>query len=92
MIELTFRFKSGGTSHDVSVRLFDVKQVREVDSSAPWDISVTIMWGTEVAFDRPLSGADPLHAVELAANYAAKYLQGRAEDEGGTLEPPITPP
>ena len=47
--------------------------------------------GDEVAFDRQLAGADPLHAVELAAQFASKYIRGRAEDEGGTLEPPIAP-
>ncbi|AUX25426.1 uncharacterized protein SOCEGT47_059730 [Sorangium cellulosum] len=71
--------------------MFDLKQVRSADSSAPWDISVTITWGGEIAFDRPLSGADPLHAVELAARFAASYLRGRAQDEGGTLDPPIWP-
>src|SRR3954468_22503316 len=91
MIELTFQFKSGDASQDIVVRLFDVKQVRDAGSSAPWDVSVTIVWGGKIAFDRPLAGADPLHAVELAAQFAGKYLRGRAEDEGGTLEPAIAP-
>lgn len=89
MIELTFRFKSGDVSEDISVRLSDVKQVRGDDDSAPWDIGVTITWGRMILFDRPLAGADPLHAVELAAHFAADYLRGRAQDEGGTLEPQI---
>jgi hypothetical protein len=66
-------------------------QPRGADDPAPWDISVTIVWGDEGAFDRQLAGADPLHAVELAAQFASKYIRGRAEDEGGTLEPPIAP-
>lgn len=90
MIELQYRF-NGNMPRDITVRLFDVKQVRDADDSAPWDISVTIVWGSETAFDRPLAGADPLHAVELAAQFASKYIRGRAEDEGGMLEPPITP-
>jgi len=89
MIELKYQFK-GDKPRDITVRLGDVKQVRPDDSSAPWDISVTIMWGDEVAFDHPLAGADPLHAVELAAKYASGYINGRAQDEGGQLEPPIT--
>jgi hypothetical protein len=92
MIELTFSFKSGEVSQDITVRLFDVKQVRGADSPAPWDVSVTITWGGTIAFDRPLAGSDPLHAVELAAQFAATYLHGRAQDEGGLLEPAITPP
>ncbi len=59
---------------------------READSSAPLDISVTIRWGEQIAFDRPLSGINPLHAIELAVQFATQYLNGRAEDEGGTLE------
>jgi hypothetical protein len=90
MLELTYQFK-GAVSQVITVRLSDVKKARDDDSSAPWDISVTIAWGDQIAFDRPLAGADPLHAVELAAQFAAKYLRGRAEDEGGTLEPPIGP-
>ncbi len=89
MIELKYQF-NGDIPRDVIVRLFDVKQVRADDSSAPWDISVTILWGDEVAFDHPLSGMDPLHAVELAAKYASTYISGRAQDENGTLEPSIT--
>lgn len=92
MIELTFSFKSGAVSQDIAVRLFDVKQVRGTDSPAPWDVSVTITWGEEIIFDRPLAGADPLHAVKLAVQFAAKYLRDRAQDEGGTLEPPIMQP
>lgn len=88
MIELKYQFK-GDKLIEVTVRLHDVKQVRADDSSAPWDIGVTIMWGDEVAFDKPLAGGDPLHAVELAAKYASDYIRGRAEDEGGTLEPSI---
>ncbi|WP_437722364.1 hypothetical protein [Sorangium sp. So ce861] len=90
MIEIKYRF-NGDVSRDITVRLFDVKQARNDDHSAPWDIGVTITWGSEVAFNHPLAGADPLHAVELAAQFASKYIRGRAEDEGGTLEPPITP-
>lgn len=90
MIELTYQFK-GDVSQDITVRLFDVKKVRDADSPAPWDVSVTITWGGKIAFDRPLAGADPLHAVELAAQFAARYVRGRAQDEGGTLEPPIAP-
>jgi hypothetical protein len=88
MIELKYQFK-GTVLRDVIVRLFDIKQVRAEDSSAPWDISVTILWGDEVAFDRPLAGIDPLHAVELAAKYASTYISDRARDENGTLEPSI---
>jgi hypothetical protein len=91
MLELTYQFKSGDVLEDITVRLRDVKQVRGADSPAPWDVHVTITWGDKIAFDRPLAGADPLHAVELAAQYAARYLRGRAEDEGGTLDPPIAP-
>lgn len=92
MIMIELKYKFGGDVHqNIVVRLFDVKQVRGADDPAPWDISVTIVWGDEVAFDRQLAGADPLHAVELAAQFASKYLRGRAEDEGGTLEPPIVP-
>jgi hypothetical protein len=89
MIELKYRF-NGDKSRDITVRLGDVKQARVDDSSAPWDIDVTIMWGDEKAFDHPLAGMGPLHAVELAAKYASDYIRGRAEDEGGTLEPEIT--
>jgi hypothetical protein len=88
MIELKYQFKRD-VSRDITVRLGDVKQARADDSSAPWDISVTILWGDEVAFDQPLAGADPLHAVELAAKYASTYISGRALDEGGTLDPAI---
>jgi len=91
MIKLAFKFKRGDVSQDITVRLCDVRQVRSTDTPAPWDISVTIIWGGEVAFDHPLSGMDPLHAVEQAAQYAATYLSGRAHDEGGTLDPPIPP-
>jgi len=91
MLELTYQFKRGDISEDISVRLRDVKQARGADDPAPWGIHVTITWGDQIAFDRPLAGADPLHAVELAAQYAASYLHGRAEDEGGTLDPPIAP-
>ena len=59
MIELTFRFESGDVSQEIIVALFDIKQVRDADSPAPWDVRVTITWGAEVAFDRPLAGADP---------------------------------
>ncbi|XXT21633.1 hypothetical protein WME94_08735 [Sorangium sp. So ce429] len=90
MIELKYQF-NGDSSRDITVRLFDIKKVRNNDDSAPWDINVTIVWGAEIAFDCPLAGADPLHAVELAAQFASKYIRGRAEDEGGTLEPPISP-
>ncbi|WP_437332157.1 hypothetical protein [Sorangium sp. So ce394] len=90
MIELRYQFK-GDTPKDITVRLFDVRQVRDADDPAPWGINVTIAWGAEIAFDRPLAGADPLHAVELACQFASKYIRGRAEDEGGTLEPPISP-
>jgi hypothetical protein len=90
MLELTYQFK-GDVSQVITVQLSDIKKVRDDDSSAPWDISMTITWGGKIAFDRPLAGADPLHAVELAAQFAARYLRGRAEDEGGTLEPPIAP-
>ncbi len=89
MIEVKYQFK-GNVQRDVIVRLFNVKQVRADDSSAPWDISVTILWGDEVAFNHPLAGIDPLHAVELAAKYASTYISGRAQDENGTLEPSIT--
>lgn len=82
---------AGEVLEDVIVRLFDIRQARGTDAAAPWDISVTITWGGKTAFERPLAGADPLHAVELAARFAATYLRGRAEDEGGTLEPPIAP-
>lgn len=92
MITLAFRFHNGDVSQDITVQLFDVKQARSADSPAPWDIGVTITWGGECAFDRPLSGADPLHAVELAARFATRYILGRAKDEGGTLDPPIVPP
>jgi hypothetical protein len=92
MLELTFVFKSGEVSQDITVRLYDVKQVRGADNPAPWDVSVTITWGGTIAFDRPLAGADPLHAVEVAAQFAARYLHGRAQDEGGMLEPSITLP
>ena len=88
MIELKYRF-NGEKPREITVRLFDVKQARADDTPAPWDISVTILWGDDVTFDRPLAGADPLHAVELAAKYASDYIRGRAKDEGGTLEPDI---
>lgn len=91
MIELKYQFQ-GDKPREIIVRLRDVRQARPDDHSAPWDIAVTIMWGDEVAFDHPLAGADPLHAVELAAKYASNYISGRAHDEGGTLEPPIPPP
>lgn len=86
MLEVKYRF-NGGLSRDITVRLQDIKQVRELDTSAPWDIRVTILWGDEVAFDRPLAGVDPLHAVELAAKFASSYIGDRARDEGGTIEP-----
>ena len=70
MIELKYQFK-GDKPRDITVRLGDVKQARPDDSSAPWDIGVTILWGDEKAFDHPLAGVDPLHAVELAAKYAS---------------------
>lgn len=88
MIELKYRFK-GDKPRDITVRLGDVKQARGDDHSAPWDIGVTILWGDEKAFDHPLSGIEPLHAVELAAKYASAYISGRAKDEGGTLDPEI---
>lgn len=91
MIELTYTFR-GPSVVAVTVRLHDVEQARPAEHPAPWDVGLTISWGAEVAFDRPLAGADPLHAVEMAASYAARYLHGRAEDEGGTLDPPIPPP
>ncbi|AGP38717.1 hypothetical protein [Sorangium cellulosum] len=90
MTELTYRFK-GDTPEDITVRLFDIRQVRDAEDPAPWGINVTIAWGAEIAFDRLLAGADPLHAVELACQFASKYIRGRAEDEGGTLDPPISP-
>lgn len=65
------------------------RRARGDDQPAPWDIGLTIAWGDEIAFDHPLSGADSLHAVELAVQYAARYIHGRAEDEGGTLDPPL---
>ena len=37
MIELTYHFNSV-VSQEITVRLFDVKQVRDADSSAPWDL------------------------------------------------------
>lgn len=89
MIEVKYRF-NGEKPRDITVRLFDVRQARVDDTSAPWDIGVTILWGDEVAFDRPLAGADPLHAVESAAKFASDYISGRAIDEGGTLELDIT--
>lgn len=88
MIELNYQFK-GDKPRDITVRLGDVKQTRAHDTSAPWDIGVTILWGDEKAFDHPLSGIDPLHAVELAAKFASDYISGRAKDEGGTLDPEI---
>ncbi|MFO0760750.1 MAG: hypothetical protein U0359_30005 [Byssovorax sp.] len=91
MIELSYIFERKSVSQKVRVRLSDVKQVRASESTAPWDISLTIVWGEEIAFDRPLAGADPLHAVKLAAQFAATYLHGRAQDEGGVLNPPIVP-
>lgn len=92
MIKLKYQFTKGDVSQEITILLFDVKQVRDADSSAPWDIGVTIIWGGKSAFDRPLAGADPLEAVKLAAQFAASYIRGRAEDEGGTLEPPIPAP
>lgn len=89
MIEVRYQFK-GANPRDVIIRLFDIKQARADGSSAPWDISVTILWGDEIAFDRALAGMDPLHAVELAAKFAATYISDRARDENGTLEPSIT--
>jgi hypothetical protein len=89
MLELKYQFK-GNTQRDITVRLGDVTQVRGTNSSSPWDIGVTILWGDEVAFDRPLAGTDPLHAVELAAKFASDYISGRARDENGTLEPSVT--
>jgi hypothetical protein len=92
VIKLKYEFRKDDVVQEITVLLFDVKQVRDAESSAPWDIGVTIMWGEKSLFDRPLSGADPLHAVELAARFASDYLRGRAEDLGGILEPPITAP
>jgi hypothetical protein len=89
MIEQRYQFK-GDKPRDITIRLGAVAQVHADDSSAPWDIRVTILWGDEVAFDRPLAGADPLHAVELAAKFASTYISDRARDEGGTLNPAIT--
>jgi hypothetical protein len=89
MLELKYQF-TGHVSLDVVVRLSDIKQARPGDSSAPWDIHVSIVWGGEVAFDNPLSGVDPLHAVEVAVKFSATYINGRALDEGGSIEPPIT--
>jgi hypothetical protein len=74
MIELKYRFH-GDASRDVAVRLSDVRPARDADDPAPWVIDVTIVWGAENAFDRPLAGVDPLHAVELAAQFASKYLR-----------------
>jgi hypothetical protein len=92
MIKLSFQFKKSDATEDVTVELFDVRQARGADHPAPWDVGVTIMWGAECLFNHPLSGADPLEAVRLAAQFAAVYLHGRAEDEGGTLDPEIVPP
>ncbi len=92
MIELTYRLTKGAVSENIAVRLSDVRRARGEESPAPWDIGVTILWGDNVAFNHPLSGVDPLHAVELAAQFASKYLAGRASDEGGVLDPPIPPP
>ncbi len=89
MLEITYQFTLSDTVQLVTVRLSNVKLARSLDTSAPWDISVYISWGEEVAFDRPLSGMDPLHAIELATQFAAQYIQGRAEDAGGRLEPEI---
>jgi hypothetical protein len=89
VIELRFQFKNKHLSKEIVVRLSDVKKARGDESPAPWDIGVTILWGGQTTFDHPLSGADPLHAIELAVQYARKYLSGRAQDEGGTLEPSI---
>lgn len=92
MLELTYQFRSGNTAQSIRVRLSDVQQTRGDDHPAPWDVGVTITWGGQIAFDRPLAGTDPLHAVEVAARFAADYLRGRAQDEGGSLEPAMAPP
>lgn len=91
MLQIRYKFKKGDVILDVEVRLFDVKQARDDSTSAPWDVGVTLLWGDQILFDRPLAGMDPLHAVHLAAQFAANYLHGRAADEGGTLEPTILP-
>ncbi len=91
MIQIPYKLTKGETTLDVQVRISDLTQARDKESSAPWDVGLTILWGDEVAFQRPLAGMDPLHAVHLAAQFAARYIRGRAEDEGGLLEPPIHP-
>ncbi len=89
MMEFSYKFKKGDVVRDVEVRLLDVTLARDVSTSAPWDIHVTLRWGDQILFDRPLAGMDPLHAVHLAAQFAANYLHDRAADEGGCLEPEI---
>lgn len=91
MIQIPYELKRGELTLDILVRISDVSQARNAETSAPWDVKLTILWGEEVAFQRALAGMDPLHAVYLAAQFAAQYIHGRAEDERGTLDPPIHP-
>ena len=91
MCELNYKFKNGDRTQDVRARLSAPTKARDDSTSAPWDIHVTLLWGEEVLFDRPLAGMDPLHAVHLATQFAANSLHGRAVDEGGFLEPTIYP-
>lgn len=89
MFELNYELKNGDRTLDVRARLFAPTKARDDSTSAPWDIHVTLLWGDQVLFDRPLAGMDPLHAVHLASQFAANYLHDRAKDEGGSLEPEI---
>ena len=91
MIQLRYKLRKGDVTQDVEARLFDIKQARDASTSAPWDIHVTLLWADQVLFDRALAGMDPLHAVHLAAQFAARYFHLRAVDEGGSLEPAILP-
>ena len=89
MLQIRYKFKKQDITLDAEARLSAPRQARDDSTSAPWDIHVTLMWGDQVLFDRPLAGMDPLHAIHLAAQFAANYLHDRAKDEGGCLEPEI---
>jgi len=89
MLQIRYKFNQGDVTLDAEARLFAPTKARDDSTSAPWDIHVTLLWGDQVLFDRPLAGMDPLHAVHLASQFAANYLHDRAKDEGGSLEPEI---
>lgn len=92
MIELAYFFKGRGATQEILVRLHGVQTGARCEQLRAVGHPGDVLWAGKVAFDRALAGADPLHAVELAASFAQRYLRGRAQDEGGELDPPIAAP